>query len=93
MAPHARAVHDDPKFTDQSDQRSELHRLIAKRMGVLPNFFRTAASAPGLIDGLWDFARSAYFDSPLPRCSRRDSSSISRASARSVTVSSATSAS
>ena len=66
MAPHARAVHDDPKFTDQSDQRSELQRLIAERLGVLPNFFCTAASAPGLIDRLWDFARSAYFDSPLP---------------------------
>ena len=43
-----------------------LQRLIAERLGVLPNFFCTAASAPGLIDRLWDFARSAYFDSPLP---------------------------
>jgi signal transduction histidine kinase len=49
-----------------SDQRSQLQRLIAERLGVLPNFFCTAASAPGLIDRLWDFARSAYFDSPLP---------------------------
>ena len=49
-----------------SDQRSELQRLIAERLGMLPNFFCTAASAPGLIDRLWDFAKSAYFDSPLP---------------------------
>jgi signal transduction histidine kinase len=49
-----------------SDQRSELQLLIAERLGVLPNFFCTAASAPGLIDRLWDFAKSAYFDSPLP---------------------------
>jgi signal transduction histidine kinase len=49
-----------------SDQRSELQRLIIERLGVLPNFFCTAASAPGLIDRLWDFARSAYVDSPLP---------------------------
>jgi signal transduction histidine kinase len=49
-----------------SSQLSQLHRLIAERLGVLPNFFCTAASAPGLIDRLWDFARSAYFDSPLP---------------------------
>ena len=48
------------------DQLSQLRRLIAERLGVLPNFFCTAASAPGLIDRLWDFARSAYFDSPLP---------------------------
>lgn len=40
-------------------------RVLA-RLGVLPNFFCTAAAAPGLIDRLWDFARSAYFDSPLP---------------------------
>jgi hypothetical protein len=31
--------------------------LIAERLGVLPNFFCTAAPAPGLIDRLWDFAR------------------------------------
>src|SRR5271170_4654815 len=49
-----------------SDQRSQLQRLIAERLGVLPNFFCTGSSAPGLIDHLWDFARSAYLDSPLP---------------------------
>jgi signal transduction histidine kinase len=49
-----------------SDQRSELQRSIDERLGLLPNFFCTATSAPGLIDRLWDFARSAYFDSPLP---------------------------
>jgi signal transduction histidine kinase len=49
-----------------SDQLSQLQRQIAERLGVLPNFFCTGASAPGLIDRLWDFARSAYLDSPLP---------------------------
>ena len=49
-----------------SDQLSQLQRLIVERLGVLPNFFCTGASAPGLIDRLWDFARSAYLDSPLP---------------------------
>ncbi len=49
-----------------SDQRSQLQRLIAERLGVLPNFFCTGGPAPGLIDRLWDFARSAYLDSPLP---------------------------
>ncbi|MCJ2018348.1 GAF domain-containing protein [Methylobacterium sp. E-065] len=46
--------------------RTPLQDNVAARLGVLPNFFCTAASAPGLIDRLWDFARSAYFDSPLP---------------------------
>jgi signal transduction histidine kinase len=66
MAPHTVMVQDDANFAEPSDQRSELQRLIAKRMGVLPNFFRTAGSAPGLIERLWDFARSAYIDTPLP---------------------------
>ena len=49
-----------------SDQRSQLQRLIVERLGVLPNFFCTGASSPGVIDRLWDYARSAYLDSPLP---------------------------
>jgi two-component sensor histidine kinase len=38
----------------------------AAHFGLLPNFFRTAAAVPGLIEKLWDFARAAYIDSPLP---------------------------
>lgn len=39
---------------------------VSSRFGVLPNFFCTAPNAPGLIEELWGFARSAYLDSPLP---------------------------
>jgi signal transduction histidine kinase len=39
---------------------------VRSRFGVLPNFFCTAAGAPGLIEELWGFAKSAYLDSPLP---------------------------
>src|ERR1700754_4146886 len=39
---------------------------VRARFGVLPNFFCTAATAPGLIEEMWGFARSAYLDSPLP---------------------------
>ena len=39
---------------------------VRSRFGVLPNFFCTAATAPGLIEELWGFAKSAYLDSPLP---------------------------
>lgn len=39
---------------------------VRARFGVLPNFFCTAASVPGLIEELWGFAKSAYLDSPLP---------------------------
>jgi len=39
---------------------------VADRFGVLPNFFCSAEIAPGLIERLWDFAKSAYLDNPLP---------------------------
>jgi two-component sensor histidine kinase len=39
---------------------------VAARFGLLPNMFRVAAGAPGLTEELWDFARTAYIDSPLP---------------------------
>jgi PAS domain S-box-containing protein len=39
---------------------------IAQRFGVLPNFFRSAQAAPGVIERLWEFAKSGYLDSPLP---------------------------
>ncbi|MCE7071876.1 PAS domain S-box protein [Dyadobacter sp. CY327] len=39
---------------------------VTSRLGVLPNFFTTAAAAPGLIEELWGFAKSSYLDNPLP---------------------------
>jgi signal transduction histidine kinase len=49
-------------------QSSELRfrREVANRFGVLPNFFCSAEAAPGLVEELWKFAKSAYVDSPLP---------------------------
>jgi signal transduction histidine kinase len=39
---------------------------VRSRLGMLPNFFCTAASTPGLVEELWGFAKSAYLNSPLP---------------------------
>ena len=39
---------------------------VAGRFGLLPNFFCSAADAPGLIQELWSFAKAAYLDNPLP---------------------------
>ena len=39
---------------------------VAERFGVLPNFFCSAEAAPGLVERLWDFAKSASLDNPLP---------------------------
>jgi hypothetical protein len=43
-----------------------LENEIAKRFGVLPNFFRLASSDPTIATNLWGFARFAYLDNPLP---------------------------
>jgi signal transduction histidine kinase len=39
---------------------------IAKRFGVLPNFFRLASSDPKIAANFWGFAQFAYLDNPLP---------------------------
>ena len=46
--------------------RSAFEEEVLGRFGVIPNFFRTAGDAPGLIAELWGFAKSGYLDNPLP---------------------------
>src|SRR6516162_11301326 len=46
--------------------KRRLAREVEARFGVMPNFFCSASAAPGVIDELWTFAKSAYLDSPLP---------------------------
>jgi PAS domain-containing protein len=43
-----------------------LENEIAKRFGVLPNFFRLASSDRQIAANLWGFAQFAYLDNPLP---------------------------
>src|SRR5260370_34673329 len=42
-----------------------LENDVAKRFGVLPNFFRLACSDPKIAANLWGFAQFAYVDNPL----------------------------
>lgn len=51
---------------ERAKDKDALNVEISTRFGLLPNFFCTASAAPGLINELWGFARSAYLDSPLP---------------------------
>src|SRR5215467_8042106 len=51
---------------NRTPDKRPLTQEIEARFGVMPNFFCTATAAPGLIDELWTFAKSAYLDSPLP---------------------------
>jgi PAS domain S-box-containing protein len=46
--------------------RTAFQSEVEGRFGILPNFFCTAKSAPGLIEELWGLAKSAYLDSPFP---------------------------
>jgi PAS domain S-box-containing protein len=41
-------------------------REVKDRFGLVPNFFLSGSAAPGLIEELWAFAKSAYLDNPLP---------------------------
>jgi two-component sensor histidine kinase len=55
----------------QRDQTAELERTsfeveVAGRFGMLPNYFRTAPGAPGLMEELWKITQVAYLDNPLP---------------------------
>jgi len=42
------------------------HRDVTRRFGLIPNFFVSAPDAPELVEKLWDFAKSAYLDNPMP---------------------------
>lgn len=44
----------------------ELWREIETRMGVCPSFFRLAQAEPKVARGLFDLAKFAYLDNPLP---------------------------
>ncbi|MBO0723487.1 MAG: histidine kinase, partial [Blastocatellia bacterium] len=43
-----------------------LQTRIENRFGVLPNFYRIDSGSPAVVESLWDFARFAYLDNPLP---------------------------
>ena len=47
-------------------QAEKFSAEVRERFGLLPKFFFTASSAPGLIEKLWGFARAGYLDNPLP---------------------------
>jgi hypothetical protein len=43
-----------------------LEKEVRERFGVLPNFFRLAATEAQITANLWGFAKFAYLDNPLP---------------------------
>ncbi len=51
---------------DDISKRNSFKAEVTSRFGLLPNFFQSASEAPGLIEELWGFAKSAYIYNPLP---------------------------
>jgi hypothetical protein len=55
-----------PNFSYIQLKPTAFEREVASRFGLVPNFFNSAPDAPEMIERLWDFARSAYLDNPIP---------------------------
>ena len=53
-------------MTLSSDGRAAFQREVASRFGLVPNFFSSAPDAPEIVERLWDFAKAAYLDNPIP---------------------------
>ena len=53
-------------MNQELQQQAEFEAEVADRFGILPNFFRSAAAAPELIQQLWGFAKAGYLDNPMP---------------------------
>jgi two-component sensor histidine kinase len=47
---------------DQQDFAQE----VTSRFGLMPSFFLSAEEAPEMVERLWDFAKAAYLDNPIP---------------------------
>jgi signal transduction histidine kinase len=62
MRPHSDRVFRPSEVTMDRSLENE----VAKRFGVLPNFFRLASGDPAIAANLWGFAQFAYLDNPLP---------------------------
>jgi len=53
-------------MTSPSAELSSFQREVVSRFGLVPNFFVSAPDAPEIVERLWSFAVSAYFDNPIP---------------------------
>ncbi len=53
-------------MTSIPSEQTAFQREVASRFGLVPNFFMSASDAPEIVPKLWDFAKAAYFDMPIP---------------------------
>jgi hypothetical protein len=50
----------------KQDVASRFQAGVRDRFGLVPNFFVSSPDAPEIVEKLWEFARAAYLDSPMP---------------------------
>jgi hypothetical protein len=55
-----------PFMSSTSNGQIDFQRQVAGRFGLVPNFFSSSPDAPEIIERLWDFAKAAYLDNPIP---------------------------
>ena len=53
-------------MTNKTDEQRAFSQEVAQRFGLVPNFFVSARDAPEVTAKLWEFAKSAYLDTPIP---------------------------
>jgi hypothetical protein len=46
--------------------RNSFYLQVTNRFGLVPNFFMSAPNAPEIVEKLWEFAKAAYLDNPMP---------------------------
>jgi hypothetical protein len=56
---------DNPAFSRYSGF-AKTQREVAACFGLVPIFFRSAPDAPFVVHELWQFAKAAYLDTPIP---------------------------
>ena len=53
-------------MTNKTDEQRAFSQEVAQRFGLVPNFFVSARDAPDVTAKLWEFAKAAYLDTPIP---------------------------
>jgi two-component sensor histidine kinase len=51
---------------NQSAENTPFRREVTERFGLVPNFFAATPDAPEMVEKLWQFAKSAYIENPMP---------------------------
>ena len=65
-APGPRGALRGARMINTQGSSATFEAVVTGRFGILPNFFRSAQTAPELLEHLWGFAKAGYLDNPIP---------------------------